>query len=85
MPHSTVTKVVLPLYPQPHTEKRGRELPSPLSLLLGGSRQWGAKDPAPYFGELLKVKDVESWRSLSGAHKASVDAAQRTVMEAATC
>lgn len=85
MPHSTVTKMVSPLYLQPHTEKRGRELPSPLSLLLGGSRQWGAKDPAPYFGGLLKVKDVEFWRSLSGTRKASVDAAQRTVMEAATC
>lgn len=68
--YSTATRVVLPLCPQPYTEKRGRGHSLPIATASGW--QGGGKDAALCLvggGTLLKVRDLKSWGSLNGASK----------------
>lgn len=64
--HPTATRVVLPLCPQPYTEKRGRGHSLPIATPLGGK---GVARMLPSGGMLLKVGGVKSWGSLNGASK----------------
>lgn len=57
-----------PLCPQPSTEKTGTEHCFPIATASGG-RGEGVKDPVICFEGLLKVRDIESWRSWNGASR----------------